>query len=551
MLLALPVELIELILAQLPLPDLLNLTTVTSGVCGVIRHSHQLWHHHLKLRDLAVLSDTECPCSLQTFKSRYEWIKSIDRYLDGLSHKQIYNPIIEIDLEDAFVLECYADPILREITLRYLKNIVTSLNKFTGLTKKLYARHLLVSLAQLDILADLKKCKSSNTQSLLPSSLLVSRWVGACLFEPAIIYSMVTTQCIPAEDIIEEIVGMCRDQLKPTTKIEDVLKVINRVLYDEFGLQNNSENYYDYKNNRTDEVLYSRKGIPITMAIIYHEIVTKLGLNLSLINFPRHFLLSFVDSEGITMYLDCYNRGEVLTRAQCLQLCPMSDIADNDAYFQAVSGDEVLARLLRNTITFSQMVPPPANNNREFFILNLYKLMSYVFPSDFDSAIHAVSLSLDFGIKCNFLRRFKRILSEKWDDYQSMINNIELSVQRRLRFVKPVKPSSVTFKIGAVMLHKRYNYTCVLYGWDQVCSMSPQWEVQNGVGNLELKGGQPFYRVLAEDGSERYVAQEHLLETRSVFISHRDVGKYFSLYDGERFVPNSALTVTYSHLKNA
>lgn len=549
MLLDLPPELIEHILIELPLPDLLNLTTVNPELCEAIRHSHHLWYHHLRVRDLVIAADEGSPCSLDSFKLRYQWTKDLERYLDELSHHQIYNSIVEIDLEDAFVLECYTDPICRQITLRYLRNIVISPNQYTRLTTKLYARHFLVVLAQLEILSDLKKYTSSSNKSLLLASLLVSRWVGACLFEPAIIHNSVNSQCIPVEDTIEDIVGQCRAQLSPTSKIEEVLKVVSKVLYDDFGLKNNSENYYDYENSRTDKVLYNRKGIPITMAIIYHEIGTKLGLTLSLINFPRHFLLSFVNSEGVTMYLDCYNRGEILTRRQCLQLCPMSDIADNDAYFQSVSGDAVLARLLRNTITFSQMVPPPAYNNREFFILNLYKLMAYVFPSDFDSAIHAVSLSLDFGIKCNFLRRFKRILSEKWDDYQSMINNIEVSVKRKMS-TKPIKPPHVTFSIGAVMLHKRYNYTCVLNGWDEVCSMGPQWELQNGVSNLQFQGGQPFYRVLAGDGSDRYVAQENLFETRSEFISHRDVGKYFIMYDGERFVPNSALKSIYSHLKN-
>ena len=60
----------------------------------------------------------------------------------------------------------------------------------------------------------------------------------------------------------------------------------------------------------------------------------------------------------------------------------------------------------------------------------------------------------------------------------------------------------------------------------------------------------PPPQVLADDDSERYVAQENLLETRSVFIPHRDVGKYFDLYDGERFVPNAALRTIYTYLGN-
>lgn len=51
---------------------------------------------------------------------------------------------------------------------------------------------------------------------------------------------------------------------------------------------------------------------------------------------------------------------------------------------------------------------------------------------------------------------------------------------------------------------QRYNYTCVIRGWDPVCSLSKAWQDQMGVQKLERGANQPFYHVLVEDGSSRY-----------------------------------------------
>lgn len=52
----------------------------------------------------------------------------------------------------------------------------------------------------------------------------------------------------------------------------------------------------------------------------------------------------------------------------------------------------------------------------------------------------------------------------------------------------------------------RYDYGCVIYGWDPVCKMPESWIQQMGVDNSPGGRSQPFYNVLADDGSQRYAA---------------------------------------------
>lgn len=66
-------------------------------------------------------------------------------------------------------------------------------------------------------------------------------------------------------------------------------------------------------------------------------------------------------------------------------------------------------------------------------------------------------------------------------------------------------------KVAMNFFFHRYHYTCVIYGWDKEGRISEEWITQEGVGNLHGRPFQPFYNVLAEDGSNRYAAQGQCL----------------------------------------
>ena len=51
----------------------------------------------------------------------------------------------------------------------------------------------------------------------------------------------------------------------------------------------------------------------------------------------------------------------------------------------------------------------------------------------------------------------------------------------------------------------RYHYHCVIYGRDEVCKLSKDWQRQMGVSREAAQ--KPFYNVLVDDGSNRYAAQ--------------------------------------------
>lgn len=50
-------------------------------------------------------------------------------------------------------------------------------------------------------------------------------------------------------------------------------------------------------------------------------------------------------------------------------------------------------------------------------------------------------------------------------------------------------------------------YKCVIASWDPRCLASDEWVNRMEIHNLARGTDQPFYHVLTEDGSSRYVAE--------------------------------------------
>lgn len=58
-----------------------------------------------------------------------------------------------------------------------------------------------------------------------------------------------------------------------------------------------------------------------------------------------------------------------------------------------------------------------------------------------------------------------------------------------------------------IMRHRSYGYLCVITGWDEKCEATPDWMNEMGINELLNGPNQPFYNLLADDGSIRYAAE--------------------------------------------
>jgi regulator of sirC expression with transglutaminase-like and TPR domain len=133
------------------------------------------------------------------------------------------------------------------------------------------------------------------------------------------------------------------------------LRLLNRYFFQELGFSGNVNDYYDPRNSYLPEVLRTRRGIPITLALLYVEVATQIGLGASGVSFPGHFLVKLRMPRG-EVVIDPFS-GQSLSREELDErLMPYRRqrglVGDFEAplglFLQAAPPRDVIARLLRN-----------------------------------------------------------------------------------------------------------------------------------------------------------------------------------------------------------
>ena len=76
------------------------------------------------------------------------------------------------------------------------------------------------------------------------------------------------------------------------------LRWLNSFFFTELGFAGNVNDYYDPDNSYLHQVLATRRGIPISLAVIYVELATQVGLTARGVSFPGHFLVKLHMNTG-------------------------------------------------------------------------------------------------------------------------------------------------------------------------------------------------------------------------------------------------------------
>ena len=121
-------------------------------------------------------------------------------------------------------------------------------------------------------------------------------------------------------------------------------------VFEELGFRGNQEAYDDPQNSYIDAVIDRRIGIPITLSLVYIESGRRLGLPLSGVNFPYHFLVR-CDAPPEQIFIDPFAGGQRLDRQQLAERLPVVDGAQlrfSEQYVEPASPRDILARMLRN-----------------------------------------------------------------------------------------------------------------------------------------------------------------------------------------------------------
>jgi regulator of sirC expression with transglutaminase-like and TPR domain len=131
------------------------------------------------------------------------------------------------------------------------------------------------------------------------------------------------------------------------------LRMLNQFFFVDMGFSVNSNNYYDPENSYVASVLRTRRGIPISLAVLWLELAHHLGLAATGVSFPGHFLVKVSLSQG-QVVIDPLNgqslsREELAERLEPLRQSGMGeDLIPLGLFLQGAEPRDIVARMLRN-----------------------------------------------------------------------------------------------------------------------------------------------------------------------------------------------------------
>lgn len=133
------------------------------------------------------------------------------------------------------------------------------------------------------------------------------------------------------------------------------LRALNQFFFRDLSFGGNVNDYYDPDNSYLQAVLRTRRGIPISLAVLWLELAQGLNLSARGISFPGHFMLKVALPKG-QVVLDPFT-GQSLSREELserLEPYKRSNglVGEFDVpmglYLQPASPREIIARMLRN-----------------------------------------------------------------------------------------------------------------------------------------------------------------------------------------------------------
>lgn len=178
------------------------------------------------------------------------------------------------------------------------------------------------------------------------------------LLEAAVAVAQAADPGVDVQGVLAEVDALAatlRRRLPADAGALQRLRLLNRYFFGELGFAGNVQAYDDPRNSDLAQVLARRRGIPITLALLYVELATQAGLKASGISFPGHFLVKLRLPQGEAV-IDPFN-GQSLTRAQLEQrLAPArralglqgEDEIPLGLYLQSATPRAILERMLRN-----------------------------------------------------------------------------------------------------------------------------------------------------------------------------------------------------------
>lgn len=139
------------------------------------------------------------------------------------------------------------------------------------------------------------------------------------------------------------------------------VRVFNHIFFQIHGFKGNKRNYHAPQNSYINEVLDSRTGNPLSLAIIYQVLAEDLHIPLRGVNLPNHFVLAYLDEdsmggadggqqgeENVLFYVNAFSQGDILGRNEINEFLEKLKIEPRPSFYSPCTNLDIIRRQLNN-----------------------------------------------------------------------------------------------------------------------------------------------------------------------------------------------------------
>jgi regulator of sirC expression with transglutaminase-like and TPR domain len=178
------------------------------------------------------------------------------------------------------------------------------------------------------------------------------------LFEAAVSLAQDEYPDLDVQSVLDEVdhlLARIKRRLPQDAAPLQKLRILNQFFFSDLGFGGNVNNYYDPDNSFIQVLLRTRRGIPISLAVLWMELAHGLGLSVRGVGFPGHFMVKVnlpmgqavidpvsgrsLGREELAEKLDPFRRRSAMVDEFEVPL---------GLYLQAAPPREIIARMLRN-----------------------------------------------------------------------------------------------------------------------------------------------------------------------------------------------------------
>jgi regulator of sirC expression with transglutaminase-like and TPR domain len=197
---------------------------------------------------------------------------------------------------------------------------------------------------------DLRNWAMLGGQNLLFGTILVARYQYPDLNEEKIKKQI---------DLIRQDVWL---ELNNNLTALEKVRVINHILFEVHGFGGNTTNFHAPQNSYINNVLESKKGNPLSLAILYTIIAQSLNIPIFGVNLPEHFIVAYKEEHdfpaitddlqqgNILFYINPFSKGSVFSRKEIDTFLKQLKVDPEPTYYEPCNNIDIIKRLIRNLI---------------------------------------------------------------------------------------------------------------------------------------------------------------------------------------------------------